>query len=272
MRRSIYPLLFVLIILSACRAGADVGPESEATVTLPATPATNEAARLLEQGKALLDDDECDAALEPLQRAAQLDPTLPEAFLSLGNAYARTGQADLAITALELDEAYAAAHTNLGAAYLRQADGPDAIEPAIEAFRAAIALEPEDADTHTNLGSALLQMSQFPQAQQEFEEALRLDPELPEAMVGLGYVFFLTGKLDEGQAKFEAAAAMDPDMPEVQFALGISYLETSQPEKAAAAFEAFLAIEIPPGCKGDQNVAAEALQQAETILDQLRGE
>jgi len=60
-----------------------------------------------------------------------------------------------------------------------------------------------------------------------------------------------------------------PEMPEAQYGLGISYLQNNQPKEAIAALKAFLAIEIPPGCVGDQGLGAEAREQAEEILRQL---
>ena len=101
------------------------------------------------------------------------------------------------------------------------------------------------------------------------EKAIELDPDLAEAYVGLGYVFLLTGQPNEAQIRLEQATTLSPEMPEAQFALGITYSEMGQVDKAIAALETFLAIEIPPGCKGDQGLAKEARAQAELILGQL---
>jgi Flp pilus assembly protein TadD len=281
MRRIIALLLLVSALLVACRSGAGVDPEHDDTEESSLTAVAQEAAELVNEGKALLEDDRCQAAVEPLERSIELQPDLPDAYLALGNAHARLGRVGDAIDAyrqaLEVDEEFAAAHTNLGAAYLRQIDSAadsdttaGQVQKAIDSFRTALELEPEDAETHANLGSALLQASQMSEARDEFEEALRLDPNLAEARVGMGYLYLLTGQAQEAVTYLEKAAELAADMPEAQYALGIAYAETSQLAKAIAAFEAFLAIEIPAECAGDVAAAAEARAQAAALLDQLR--
>jgi tetratricopeptide (TPR) repeat protein len=295
-RRVLLIAFGLAIALSACRGAipedtdltkpAETAADSTATpassyapdVTRPAAPTDagqqDDALELLEQGRTLLDDDQCEAALEPLERAVELDPGLADAYLTLGNAYARTAQVEKAIeaynTAISIDPDFSAAFTNLGAAYLREATDPEALRSAVEAFEKAIALDPEDADTHVNLGFARLQAALLPQAMDEFEQALSLNPELAEAYVGFGFAYLVQGEATQAIDQLQKAAEIDPAMPEARYYLGIAYYETEQFDQAILALEAFLDIEIPPQCKGDQGLAAEAREQAATLLDQLR--
>jgi Tfp pilus assembly protein PilF len=283
LRRTIVLLLLIGLLLGACRPGAGIDVDTEISATESSAAASQGAAELVEQGKALLEADHCQAALEPLERAVQLEPELLDAQLAVGNAYTRLGRLDDAIDAyrkaLEADADFAAAYTNLGAAYLRQINpGADSeaattqIQSAIDSFRTALQLEPEDAETHANLGSALLKASQIPQAKEEFEEALRLNHDLPEARVALGYLHLLTGQSEEAVNELERAVKLAPEMPEAHYALGLAYAESNQLEKAIGAFEAFMATEIPADCAGDIAAAAQARQQAALVLEQLRSQ
>ena len=90
MRRTIALLLLASALLGACRSGAGVDSEHDDTEESSLTAVAQEAAELVEEGKALLEDDRCQAAVEPLTRAIELQPDLPDAHLALGNAYDRS--------------------------------------------------------------------------------------------------------------------------------------------------------------------------------------
>ena len=63
MRPVLRTLLLAAIILSSCQRGN--GEESESRVETTVS-TTDQAAELVETGRALLEDDQCEAALEPL--------------------------------------------------------------------------------------------------------------------------------------------------------------------------------------------------------------
>ena len=168
--RQLLVFLSVALLLVACRSRAGLEPEIELaedsqapgageTIQEPAGP-IDEAQSLLEEGKTLLDEDQCAAALAKLESAVALNPELAEAFLALGNAHSRSGDSEAALNAyqkaLDLDAGYAAAHTNLGAAYLRQAATMDDVDSAIAEFKTAIEIEPDDAETSRQFGLGLL--------------------------------------------------------------------------------------------------------------------
>jgi Flp pilus assembly protein TadD len=68
---------------------------------------------------------------------------------------------------------YFDAHYNLGNAL---ASGGD-FAGALEEFRAAVKLRPQDADAEANLGSALAETGNVAEARRHFERALQLNPE-----------------------------------------------------------------------------------------------
>ena len=76
---------------------------------------------------------------------------------------------------------YFDAHYNLGFALAQQDD----FRGAVEHFRTALHLEPQDAAVEANLGAALAEMGHYADAKAHFEHALQLDPNQPIARENL---------------------------------------------------------------------------------------
>ncbi len=98
MRKLILIMLSLCLMLVACRSGAgvevvpDIAPtETAVAETVEDTPPSpgEKAAELVEAGRSLLENDNCEAALEPLKQAVELDPESTDAYLVLGNAFPR---------------------------------------------------------------------------------------------------------------------------------------------------------------------------------------
>ena len=87
---------------------------------------------------------------------------------------------------------FARAPYHLGQLYLMQGRMQEALEP----FRAAASLAPEDARAQVNVGSVLLRLGAEPEARQYAERARKGDPKLPDA-------YLLLARLDDhhGTAK-----------------------------------------------------------------------
>ena len=72
----------------------------------------------------------------------------------------------------ENDAFQAALHNNLGGVFAEEGDYASAIEQ----FRAAIGISPENPEYHTNLANALGAANRYAEARMEAETALRIDP------------------------------------------------------------------------------------------------
>jgi predicted O-linked N-acetylglucosamine transferase (SPINDLY family) len=79
-------------------------------------------------------------------------------------------------------------------------------EPAIEAFRRALELQPKYPEASTNLGKALLDTGRVNQACVEFERALTLAGVPVQAELGLGHALCLLGRHPEAGRCFERAS------------------------------------------------------------------
>jgi len=64
---------------------------------------------------------------------------------------------------------------------------------AIEAFKQAIRIDPDDAIAHYNLGVAYSQLGFYKDAVEAFKQAIRIDPDYAKAHYNLGCAYFLIG-------------------------------------------------------------------------------
>ena len=81
---------------------------------------------------------------------------------------------------------------NLGLYYKNSADA----SAAVDAFRRAIEIDPNDADTWYFLGSTYAQLKQFPEAIAAFERALKINSLHASAQFGLARAYQQSGQLD----------------------------------------------------------------------------
>ena len=122
--------------------------------------------------------------------------------------------------------------TALGAARL----GLGQTDAAIDAFRAALRVEPGNAAAHNNLGSALRAAGEADAAEAAFGRALDLRPDYSEALNNLGLLHRDRGQADKAEAAFARAAAARPGNAEAQTNLGNMLQEAGKADTAATAY------------------------------------
>ena len=94
-----------------------------------------------------------------------------------------------------------------GDAHLRKGD----FAAAVQCYRQAIAIKPDNAKTLNNLGFALNEQGLFAEAQSCLEQALAIDPTVADAHYLLGTVSQAQGKSDIACSHFRKALALAPD-------------------------------------------------------------
>jgi Flp pilus assembly protein TadD len=109
---------------------------------------------------------------------------------------------------------------NLGVSL--QAQGQ--LDAAIESYRSAVALKPDDAEAHSNLGTALQLQGQFEAAIESFRRAIGLKPEAAGAHSNLGVALQAQGQLDAAIESFRRALVLNPDDAEAHNNLGVALL------------------------------------------------
>ena len=151
-----------------------------ATWTTPALRAlaeeNTEFVRLMNLGKAYLENRESKKAIEVLGEAVALQPKSAPALRNLGRAYRLARQR----------------------------------EPAIAALTKAHNLEPASAATSYLLGLTLAGMSRFEEAVPHLEQAVSLDPYLPTLRFQLAGTYQVIGRHDKAAQQFHETLRLDP--------------------------------------------------------------
>ena len=128
---------------------------------------------------------------------------------------------------------------NHGVAYLEQYD----FESATEAFRRALAQEPNLGLARLNLGIALFYAGKLDAAKPELEQARKVLPDRPHADYVLGLIARATDNAGEALEAFTRAQKLDATDPGTGINIGQLYLQQRKYAEAIAAFRVATAAE-----------------------------
>lgn len=117
---------------------------------------------------------------------------------------------------------------------------------AIEAWREALRLEPDDAKANNNPGGLLLGQGRLDEAEAFLRRALRSDPGLAGARNNLGLLLMQRGRWEEARTEFEHAVALAPASAEARVNLGAVLLVQARPREAVRQLRAALEAEPWP--------------------------
>lgn len=136
-------------------------------------------------------------SIEPLRRACELDPALPDACYYLGRAY------------------YAA----------------DFYEKAIEPLRRALRHDPVKGRVEAALGQCYEALTRFDEAERWFRSAIARN-DAARQTAHLAYARFLTRQGRAAEAVAVAEAAQEPETPEARFELALALAQSDRLEEA----------------------------------------
>ena len=140
----------------------------------------------------------------------EAEPANAEALHLLGVVGLQTGSPDRAIDlisqAIEIDEANARFHNNLGEAFRTRRDIPKALA----SYRAARALDPSFAQAINNEGAALMALGQVAEAGQCFRDAISEDETYVQAHLNFAIALQAVGDSTGALATLAAARRLDP--------------------------------------------------------------
>jgi tetratricopeptide (TPR) repeat protein len=167
------------------------------------------------------------------RRAADLAPTLSDAFLGLGLVQLRRGELDDATKSLaratELNPQLPGAHMFLGIAQYQIG----LTEPAATSLKAEIALKSDNVEALTWLGIVELGQDHPEQATGPLDQAAALNPKDPHVLYYCARAHMLVA-----ESVYRQLSALDPDSSLVHRGMAESYDISGQPEKALAEYEA----------------------------------
>jgi tetratricopeptide (TPR) repeat protein len=123
----------------------------------------------------------------------------------------KRGQADQVISLLEPSRNdkkndSALFFNELGVAYRQKGRFADAVD----AYRAALARDPENPVIMKNLGDAHLLKKEYPSAVEQYEKALQSNPRFHQAHASLGIAYYQMEKYPQALEEFEIVLKLDP--------------------------------------------------------------
>ena len=172
------------------------------------TPGTDIISPLFIQAQEALDRNDYDSAIPLLQKIIVERPDEPLPHFELGYAYSRLKRNDEATAeyrrAIALDPTLVAAHLNLGIVLL----GSDPAA-ALESFRRAATLAPDQARPHYLAGEALERGGKLPDAITEYNAGLAVAPRDQALKFALAKALLSAGHAPEAESQFREAIALD---------------------------------------------------------------
>ncbi len=179
-------------------------------------------------------------AIAVLRKAVDRDPGSVSAILALASALQRgqdvAGAERTLVSLVELRPTSWSGFNRLGALYFQSSR----YEKAVEAFRRAIALNPDVARLHFNLGGALLRLGRFEEARAALDESIRISP-VPQAYTNLGVAHYLLGRFPEAAVSFQRAVELAPKNYRWHIDLGDALKQIpGESGRARAAYESAL--------------------------------
>lgn len=119
----------------------------------------------------------------------------------------------------------------------------DDYQPAVQAFEAALAVDPHYAQAYEGLDHVLNRQGDLQEAQSVWKRRTVQTPDSPIAWTKLAQVLSALGETDEAQVCLERAATLDPGNPGTWHALGSLYAECWKFEKAESSLQQAIALD-----------------------------
>lgn len=177
--------------------------------------------------------------------------------------------------AIELDPAYAAAHSALGETFhvaisMGWAESPAEYWKRVEAAAGeALRLDPADVRGRILLARSYIAYNRYPEAQAQIDRAIATNPNDADALAGRGNILMWLGKTDAAIETLEIAQRIDPELNDYDsFALTLAYYLKS--DYAAAIEQAELNLRRNPAAHFNRAVLAAAYAQADRPADATR--
>ena len=184
---------------------------------------------------------ERDQALAAFRRSLEADPSrifVAERLFAIESPADRTSRLRPALRrAVAQDPRSDAAWNLLGTVEAEAGDGG----AAIEAFRRAVDLAPDDARYAANLGAACARQERWQEAAAAYERAMSLDPGAPAAL-GLGSVYRRLRRPEQALASFTRARDLGDRTPATWLGMALAQEALGRREEALRSVDAGLAL------------------------------
>ena len=174
-------------------------------------------------------------AIGAYKRATEIKPPysqLGTVYRELGRAYIKAGRLDDSIEAwkqaIARDPDNEDGYLGLGSTHSQKRQ----FNEAIEVYKQAILSHPSFARVHYNLGGALSAMGKPTEAIDFMSEALRINPEYARGFSGLAAIQVRLGRFDEAIQNLQQSIRLEPYAPDSFHQLGYAYYKAGRFEEA----------------------------------------
>ena len=182
-------------------------------------------------------EDDADAAIARLKIVVAQDPNILDAWVMLGNEYARKRDFAAALEqykrALQINPAYDLATINLANAYraLGQYDA------ALVGYERYLAKDPRNGFVRYQMGELYVDLGRLEQAESAFRQALIDDTRVAAARNALGVVAFKRGDLTKAEQEIRSALAQKDDVRLAHFNLALIAEQRGDLQTAALEYQ-----------------------------------
>jgi tetratricopeptide (TPR) repeat protein/SAM-dependent methyltransferase len=128
------------------------------------------------------------------------------------------------------------------------------IDQAVDRYRWALALEPDNAEVHYSLGNALRLQNKLDEAAAHYHRAIELRSNFAEAHNNFGNVLRRQGKLDEAVSHYQRAVTLKPNFAEAYINLGNAFQDQGRADEAESQYRRALALN-PDFAEAHSNLA-----------------
>ena len=214
------------------------------------------------------------AGIPKLETAVRVhQPSRPEFYFELAQAYFATGHRDSAIamyrTALLHDPKFLPALRRLGAALVETGE----LSSGVASLEQARALDPRDAATLHELGLAYHEAGRNADAVSALRDAVRYDPDLPEIHNSLGNILLESGEREKAAESLREAVLRQPDFASAHADLANALMEADDFAQAEREYQTAIRLDAANSAarygfgaalasKGRFNEAERQLEQA----------
>jgi tetratricopeptide (TPR) repeat protein len=195
-------------------------------------------------GNAYAKEGNFEMAMTYYNKALALSPDLAEAYLNRGNCLADTAQYDRAITdynkSIQLKPNLGRAYFSRGLAY---AQGKRDYSQAIQDFDRALSLGFNGPEVYLNRGTACADKGEYRRALADLTKAIELDPNDGMAYTNRGTVYSAVDETDKALADYAKAIRLDPKLTGAYLNRGKEYLKMDRNDLARADFVTVIQLE-----------------------------
>ena len=187
--------------------------------------------------------DRMEEAREVIRQVAQIEPQDPRVLylLALSRQAEETPEAlDPALDALMEDKTTYKTYFQLGILYHRNRQ----FDLAVDAYRQAIRLFPQDFEPHANLGTALMALGRLEEAEQAYGQAILVDPNRTELYHNLGGLKLKQGDKQGALEAFQTAIDKGTTDFQSHLTLGRLYWQEGQRGQALEVYRQMLDLDL----------------------------